>query len=348
MKLKSTLKHCLSLTLILCLGLSLITLSSCNQSETKGLEYELNADGESYTVVGSGEAFGYEVNNDLVIPAKHEGKPVTKIADYAFNRKSLKSIVIPDSVTEIGEGAFSYCPADSTGGLETVTIGNGVKIIGKEAFAGNSFLKSIHIPASVTSIGGGDWITGAFSGCGLTEITVDEGNTVYDSRNGCNAIIETATNTLIVGSSGTVIPNNVTVIGAYAFESASSELTSITIPASVTEIGEGAFSGCYKLATVTLNEGLLSIGKKAFYSIDDLSTIVIPNSVTTIGDAAFQACDNLTKVVIGTGVTHIDGIAFANGVNAYSVYYRGTESQWSSIKSGFQYAVEIVYDYTGN
>lgn len=341
------LKKILTLGMALCLCLSLLTLTSCGGGETKGLEYELNADGESYTVIGSGEAFGYDVDIELVIPAKHEGKPVTKIGDYAFDREPLKSVVIPDSVTEIGKGAFSYCSSSSKGGLDTITIGNGVKTIGEEAFAGNGYITSVTIPASVTSIGGGDWITGAFSGCGLTAITVAEGNTVYDSRNGCNAIIEKATNKLIVGSATTVIPSDVTTIGAYAFDGAASSFTAIEIPANVKTIEEGAFFGCSELKTVTLNEGLEAIGKKAFYSIDAIESLVIPNSVTTIGEAAFQDCEKLTKLVVGTGVTSVDGVVYANGVSASYIYYRGTEAQWKSIKSGFMYAT-VSYDYTGD
>ena len=130
-------------------------------------------------------------------------------------------------------------------GLTSITIPEGVTSIGEETFSGCSSLTSITIPESVTSI---DWH--AFSGCSsLTSIIVESGNTVYDSRNDCNAIIETATNTLIAGCQNTIIPNSVTNIGYYAFSGCSS-LTSITIPESVTSIGGYAFRDCSGLTNV--------------------------------------------------------------------------------------------------
>ena len=129
-------------------------------------------------------------------------------------------------------------------------------------------MTSIEIPNSVTSIEGS-----AFSKCtSLTSIVVDNGNIKYDSRNGCNAIIETTSNTLIAGCQNTIIPNSVTSIGDDTFMNCTS-LTSIEIPNSITSIGKRAFSGCEKL-----------------------TSIEIPNSVTRIGNYAFYRCDSLTKI----------------------------------------------------
>lgn len=153
--------------------------------------------------------------------------------------QGCKTTIIPNSVTSIEESAFSGCT-----GLASITIPNSVTSIGYFAFDGCTGLTSVTIPNSVTSIG-----YRAFSNCsGLMSIVVD-GNKVYDSRNNCNAIIETSTNTLIQGCKTTIIPNSVTSIGDDAFEGCTG-LTSITIPNSVTSIGYGAFSGCTDLTQV--------------------------------------------------------------------------------------------------
>ena len=129
----------------------------------------------------------------------------------------------------------------------------------------------------------------AFSVCfGLTSITVDSGNSSYDSRNGCNAIIETTSNTLIVGCKSTVIPDSVTSIGNGAFGHCY-DLTSITIPNSVTSIGNFAFGHCYDLTSITIPDSVTSIGETAFYDCYKLTSITIPDSVTSIGPMAFES-----------------------------------------------------------
>ena len=169
------------------------------------------------------------------------GNSVTSISEKAFYCcSSLTSITIPNSVTSIGEKAFWGC-----GSLTSVTIGSDVTSIGNYAFERCSSLTSITIPNSVTSIG-----ERAFYLCtSLTSIIVESGNTKYDSRNNCNAILKTSTNTLIVGCMNTTIPESVTSIGSNAFYG-SSGLTSITIPNSVTNIGSSAFSSCTSLTDV--------------------------------------------------------------------------------------------------
>jgi uncharacterized protein YjdB len=161
------------------------------------------------------------------------------------NCSGLKSVTVSGEGTNILEGAFANCT-----GLTSLDIQEGVKCLALSAFLGCSSLSSVDIPASVTEIE--SW---AFDECGsLTSITVDEDNTVYDSRNGCNAIIETATNTLIRGCKNTVIPNTVTIIGSHAF-CGCSDLTSIIIPANVTDIKAGAFNKCSSDLTIFGDEG---------------------------------------------------------------------------------------------
>ena len=168
----------------------------------------------------------------------YAGKVVYK---YKGEMPKNTEIVIKDGTLGIADEAFHNCS-----GLTSITIPNSVTSIGNNAFDGCSGLTSITIGNSMTSIG-----DGAFRHCGrvLTSIIVENGNIKYDSRNNCNAIIETATNELILGCSTTVIPNSVTAIGDQAFSDCSG-LTSVTIPNSVTSIGEYAFASCEKLTTV--------------------------------------------------------------------------------------------------
>ena len=172
--------------------------------------------------------------------------------------------VIPNTVTGIGPSAFRGCH-----GLTNIEIPNSVNSIGDYAFAACEHLTSIVIPASVTSIG----YQILFVTPRLEHIAVEAGNTAYDSRKSCNALIETATNTLLKGCKNSFIPNTVTRIETEAFGSIHG-LTSVIIPNSVTQIGESAFSYCY-----------------------DLTTIEIPESVRLIEDYLLEGSRNVEKII---------------------------------------------------
>ena len=226
--------------LVLALLISVLGLNA--QSATIGdLEFTITSENPAECKVSrySGEPVNVTIPSTVTISGKEYS--VTSIGNYAFSGcSSLTSIEIPSGVTSIGNYAFSGCSS-----LTSIEIPSGVTSIGNDAFWNCSSLTSIEIPSGVTSIG-----DDAFSGCSsLTSIIVESGNTVYDSRNNCNAIIETATNTLITGCQNTVIPNTVTSIGYWAFRECSS-LTSIEIPSGVTEIGGGAFWYCSSLKSV--------------------------------------------------------------------------------------------------
>lgn len=201
-----------------------------------------------------------------------------------YNCQSLRSISIPDGVTAINQTVFSQCRS-----LSSCTFGNGVRTIGNGAFQ-NAGLVSLHIPSGVTSIS-----ANAFTSCAsLTSITVDSNNSVYDSRNNCNALIKTSTNELIVGCRNTTIPNGVTTIGNSAFVNCYGLTGNLDIPNSVTTIGSNAFRPCSGLTSITIGTGISSIGLYAFYGCSSLTSITI-NATTppTLSDAnAFTNTNN--------------------------------------------------------
>ena len=268
----------------------------------------------------------YNGPSEFIIPSsiEHEGKtwPVTKIGEYSVGNfrqyDRIQRVVIPSSVTEIGASAFSGLPA----------------------------LESIYIPKSVVKIA--DNLLGE-EYSNPTRIEIEPGNPVYDSRENCNAIIKTATNTLIVGRQGSMIPSSVTSIADNAFKTCK-ELKSIVIPEGVKSIGKSAFEGCSGLTAITIPASVESIGSGAFLectgirsikvaqgnrvfdSREDCNAIVntrtgelilacpstkIPNGIKKIGYRAFYHCTLSNGLDIPEGVEEIADEAFA-GCTGYS------------------------------
>ncbi|MBQ1746306.1 MAG: leucine-rich repeat protein [Muribaculaceae bacterium] len=297
------------------LALLLPATVTAHDFEVDGIYYIIN--GNEATVTFRGTSY-YEYSNEysgsVTIPSSvtYNGTiySVTSIGVLAFyNCSGLTSVTIPNPVTEIGYSAFSGCR-----GLTSVTIPTSLKTIGERAFKDCQSLTSVAIPNSVTTIGESAFYNcsaltsvsignsvssignSAFYGCGgMTSIVVASGNTTYDSRGNCNAIIETASNTLIAGCCNTVIPGTVTTIGDDAFAYCSG-LTRVTIPISVTTIGHDAFRYCKGLSSVTIPNSVTSIGDMAFLECSGLKSVTIHGSVTSIGDWAFRGCSGLTDV----------------------------------------------------
>jgi len=257
--------------------------------------------GEEGTVEVAGDPYNNNCSGDIVIPEiVSYGYRVTGIGRDAFRYcRNITSVTLPASISYIGDGAFWCCE-----NISSVKIPEGVTRIGESAFNNCHHLDSIIIPASVNRIG-----LRAFVSCMLTSITVDENNAVYDSRDNCNAIIETETGNLILGCQNTVIPSDIKCIGNDAF--GGSGITGpIVIPEGVTSIGEYAFRVCRGITSISIPESVKTIGQGAFSYCTDIESIVIPSGIDSIRNGTFNCCFGLKNVSLPSSLICIDEYAF--------------------------------------
>lgn len=300
--------------------------------------------------ITSREWRGYEDNISHVII--QDG--ITGIGSYTFyGHENLVSVAIPDSVTSIGEAAFSFCPnliditlppnitsiaerTFSESGITNIVIPYGVHYIGQYAFIGCNSLRSVTIPNSVTNID-----MGAFNNCSnLAQVHIT------DIAAWCNTSFYAPTanplyyakNLYINGELATSlsIPDTVTSIGDHAFTACNS-LASIEIPDSVASIGFGAFSGCISLTSINIPDSVTAISGSVFNGCYGLCDVTIPDNVTTIGSCAFQNCTSLTSITIPASVVSSDTSAFKNCSNLTSVYITDLAA-WCNISFGNIYA----------
>ena len=290
-----------------------------------GMLYKYNEDDETYTVIGIGTC----TDTAVIIPSIYKGKTVTSIDEQAFNGATMQSVVIPNTITYIGEFVFSHCD-----NLMSVTIPSSVTAIGEYAFYDCSKLTSVTIADNVKTIGA--W---AFAFCPIETanipviavenitnsqiktVVITSGDAIgeYAFTNCDNLTSVTFPSSMkSIGNHAfsdcdrlqtILIPSSVKTIGDYAFSSCKS-LENINIPEGVTTIGVQVLSGCSSLKNITIPNTVESIGDDAFSSCTALTSIVIPDSVVTIGNSAFYGCRNLKNVTIGTGVTSIGSLAF--------------------------------------
>lgn len=223
----------------------------------------------------------------IVIPPEvtHRGRTfrVTAIGMYAFDNPETTSVILPEGLETIKESAFGTCRITGT----------------------------IHIPKTVKEIDEWNYIGHTF----IEGFVVDEDNPVYDSRNGCNAIIETATNTIVATCKNTVIPPDVTTIGSYAYAMWIGER--FVIPDNITAIGDGAFYSC-KFSTIEIPEGVTEIGPWSFFYCSNMRNVKLPERLTSIGEKAF-ANSGLQEVKIPDNVKFIGKEAFTNSQSLQTV-----------------------------
>lgn len=271
---------------------------------------------------------------------------LTTIGKYAFYQMdSLNTaVIVPEGVTSIG-----YCAFSGEGQLPAITLPSTLQTMDGGVFSENWALQSLTIPASVRSIG-----SRLTEGCtSLTSIVVDANNMVFDSRENCNAVIQTATNKLVAGCSVTVIPNTVVTIGTQAFSSLRN-MTQIRIPNSVTSLEELCFQYCSGLTDLVIPSSLVDIDGSAFAGckfntlsvnpgnprydsrdncnaiietttnvlIKGCNTTVIPDEIEVIGEGAFWSCWNLKFINLPETVDSIAhyGLIYCNRLQSITCF----------------------------
>lgn len=287
-----------------------------------GLAYSLNSDGKGYTVVGMGDC----IDKDLIIPSTHEGLPVNAIGENAFNGNTdITYVLIDRAVTSIGQGAFNLCSS-----LINVYY-NGTKEEWETLCSSIGVSNDYLIDAKVYYFSQTQPEEGFFWHFDTDGKTPVSWGVESDYSVGLKYSLNTDEKGYTVVGIGycedtdLVIPATyrglpVTAIGSNAFESVRS-FKSVSIPASVTTIGEKAFASCgVTSVTFATNSQLTTVDRYAFFSSSSLQSIALPDGVTTIGEAAFNGCNNITSIYIPDSITTIENRALDFNSSAFTVY----------------------------
>lgn len=320
---------------------------------------------ENIRIINSAAFYDCLNLNAVIFP-----ESINSIESVAFSGCSeLKELKFPHNLTFIGNNAFSYCDKLTTidlpenelytiagyefnfcKGLTTINIPSNVTQI--TGFNGCTSLTSISIPKQITEFG-----EFAFAGCSnLSSIVVEEDNPVYDSRDNCNAVIETASNTIIIGCKNTIFSPSITGIGNSAFYGRSN-LVSLDIPNTINSIGKDAFQECTGLKDLYLPESIISIGKNAFNGCSGLTTIMIPSSLKDI-TSVFTNCTNLSSINIPdgveiindafTGCSNLSSVSFTNSVKDLTyAFFACTNLTSMSIPDGITTIGGWAFSYSG-
>lgn len=295
----------------------------------------------SVETIGS-HAFEYCVNLASVIMSDN----ITDIPDWAFGDCSnLKTVQLPDNLVSIGEYAFSGCDLNEIAFPETLIS------IGFWAFSSNS-ITSLIIPKNVKELSANSLVCSK-----IKSIVVDEQNPYFDSRENCNAIIDSKSNRLVKGCINTVIPNTIISIGEEAFANCYDMVELPVIPESVVEVGRNAFMGTQW--DMNLPSGLVYVGKVAYYYNDDkelLTSLELREGTKGIAEGTFEMCSNLASVTLPEGLIHIGDWAFGECSSLTEINFPSTVQHaeasafygtpWNdNLGEGLTYIGKVAYKY---
>lgn len=298
---------------------------------TSGLLYQKIEGKEEYKLIGLGS--GGDI--DIVVASKYDKMPVTEIADGAFtNRRYIESVIIPNSVINIGDQTFFGCS-----GLASVILPENISTIGREVFHGCSRLTNVVIPNRVTTID--DY---AFYGCtSLTSLSIPNSVTTigYHAFAGCSGLTR-----LFISCDVTTIEfgalNNCSGLKEIIlpFVGENKVVTDNTHFGHIFGAGFNYYNSSYvpvSLEKVTIFGGAIS--SRAFMGCSNLTSVILGDDVESIGVYAFSDCSNLTSVIIGENVKTIDAAAFSGCSSLTSIKYCGTKKQWQAIEK------DSMWDY---